>query len=209
MEAKIENGFASVTAGDWIVAPGQPAAVRGSFAAVAAPKVEGRGFWKRLFEPDRRRVRFLRLDGEMWCAAADRPFLTRLDLGERVSVVTDKLLLAPASSRRAGALVKSIPFSFKGAVATTELEIGWALTATRSRVAKVVVKEGETLGVRPESVVAWTGNRPTGFCPKLGLRDLVLPRAPRSLVLDFHGPAIVWFEGCEAPGFLRGRRAKP
>lgn len=208
MEATIENGCASVGDGEWIVAHGQPAAVRGSFAAVGAPKVEGRGFWKRLFEPDRRRVAFLRLQGEMWCAAADRPFLTRLDLGERVSVVTDKLLLAPACARRAGTLVKSIPFSFKGALATTELEIGWALTATRSRVTKVVVKEGETLGVRPGAVVAWTGRAPTGFCPKLGFRDLVLPRAPRTLVFDFHGPAIVWFEGCEAPRIFRKGRQK-
>lgn len=209
MEAKIENGFAAVESGEWIVARGQPAGVRGSFAAVSAPKVEGRGFWKRLFEPDRRRLEFLRLEGEMWCASSERPFLTRLDLGERVSVVTDKLLLAPSSSRRAGTLVKTIPFSFRSAFSTTELEIGWALAATRSRVAKVVVKEGETLGVRPEAVVAWTGRAPTGFCPKLRLRDMILPRAPRTLVLDFHGPAIVWFEGCEGPkGFRKGPAAR-
>ena len=207
MEAKIENGFAAVGTGEWIVARGQPAGIRGSFAAVAAPKVEGRGFWKRLFEPDRRRLGFLRLDGEMWCAEAERPFLTRLDLGERVSVVTDKILLAPSSARRAGTLVKTIPFSFRSAVATTEFEIGWALVATRSRVVKVVVNEGETLGVRPEAVVAWTGPAPTGFCPKLRLRDMILPRVPRTLVLDFHGPAIVWFEGCESPK-LFGKRGR-
>ena len=205
MEANIENGFASVGGGEWLVGRGQPAAVRGGFKAIPAPKVEGRGFWRRLFEPDRRRVDFLRLDGEMWCASAERPFITRIDLGERVSLVTDKLLLAPASSRRAGTLVKTIPFSFKGAVATTELEIGWALTATRSRVTKVVVKEGETLGVRPESVVAWTGRAPTGFCPRLRLRDVILPCAPRTLVLDFHGPAIVWLEGAATPRFRRGK----
>lgn len=197
MEAVIENGFASVGTGEWIVARGEPAAVRGVFAAVSAPKVAGRGFWRRLFEPDRRQLEFLRLEGEMWCALAERPFLTRIDLGERVSVVTSKLLLAPSSARRAGTLVKTVPFSFRQAFASTELEIGWAIAATRSRVVKIVVKDGETLGVRPESVVAWTGPAPTGFCPKLRVRDLFLPRAPRTLVLDFHGPAIVWAEGCE------------
>ncbi|MBQ8126016.1 MAG: hypothetical protein IJ173_09075, partial [Kiritimatiellae bacterium] len=44
-------------------------------------------------------------------------------------------------------------------------------------------------------VVAWTGNRPTGFVRRLGLWDVLLPRAPRDLLLHFHGPCIVWIEG--------------
>ena len=195
MEAEFENGFAVVGDGEWLVGAGQPAAILGRLTARPAPKVEGVPWWRRLFAPDRFRLSCQRLEGRMWCAAAERPFLTRLDLGERVCVVTEKLLVAPASARKGSRLVKAIPFSFRDAVCATELEIGWAVCATRSRVAKIVVKEGETLGVKPRVVVAWTGNPPTGYCPKLRTRDLFLPRAPKCLLLNFHGPAIVWVEG--------------
>lgn len=67
--------------------------------------------------------------------------------------------------------------------------------ATASRTTRVAVPEGETLSVRPESAVAWTGQRPSGFCPKLGLLDLLLPRGPKNLLLRFHGPCLVWLEG--------------
>lgn len=71
----------------------------------------------------------------------------------------------------------------------------WVVMATTSRTARVPVAEDETLSVRPESAVAWTGKRPSGFCPKLGLWDLLLPRGPKNLLLRFHGPCIVWVEG--------------
>ena len=71
--------------------------------------------------------------------------------------------------------------------------------ATASRTARLQVADGDTLSVRPESVVAWTGNRPTGFCQKLGLWDILLPRGPRNLLLHFHGPSVVWVEGANAP----------
>ena len=196
MEAVIENGVASVESGRWLVARGQPAAVLGAFAPAKGYRAPG-GWWSRTFSPDRQRLSFLETTGRMWCSAASRPFLTRLDLGEAVSVVTDKLLLAPLSARKGSKLVKLIPFSWKNATCMTVLEIGWALMATKSRVVKVVVKEGETLGVKPESVVAWTGPRPTGFCPRLRLRDVFLPRRPKCLRFDFHGPAIVWIEGAD------------
>lgn len=132
--------------------------------------------------------------GRVYCSSADRPFLTRLDLGEKVSVVIDKLLLAPLSAKKKRRLIRIVPFSFKNAIPVYELEIGWAIMATASRVKKIVVEEGGTLAVRPEAVVAWTGNRPTGFCPRLRLRDLFLPKKAR-LMLNFHGPTIVWLEG--------------
>lgn len=204
MEAELENGFAMVGDGGWFVAADQPAAILGTLVARRVPKVEGVSWWRRLFAPDARRMRCLELTGRMWCASAERPFLTRIDLGARVSVVTEKLLLAPASARKDGRLVKTVPFTLRGAVCTTDLEIGWALCATRSRVTKVVVKEGETLGVKPEAVVAWTGKPPTGFCPRLRVRDVLLPRAPKCLLLNFHGPAIVWLEGAAKSG---GRKA--
>ena len=67
--------------------------------------------------------------------------------------------------------------------------------ATASRTARIAVEDGDTLSVRPEAVVAWTGNRPTGFVRRLRLWDILLPRAPRDLMLHFHGPCIVWIEG--------------
>ena len=132
--------------------------------------------------------------GTSYCASSSRPFLARLDLGEKVSVVQDKLLVAPVAAKRKRRLIRVVPFSFKNAIAVFEMEIGWAVMATASRVRKMVVGDGETLTVRPDAVVAWTGNRPTGFCPRLRLRDLFIPRKAR-LMLNFHGPAIVWIEG--------------
>ena len=73
----------------------------------------------------------------------------------------------------------------------------WVVMATRSRTTRVSLADGESLGVRPEAAVAWTGPRPTGFCPRLRLLDILLPRGPRDLLLHFHGPAIVWIEGSE------------
>lgn len=132
--------------------------------------------------------------GFAYCSSADKPFLSRLDLGEKVTAVIDKLLVAPLSAKKKRRLIRIVPFSFKNAIPVYELEIGWAIMATKSRVKKLVVEEGDTLAVRPEAVVAWTGNRPTGFCPRLRLRDLFLPKKAR-LMLNFHGPAIVWLEG--------------
>ncbi len=71
----------------------------------------------------------------------------------------------------------------------------WVVMATASRTARIAVTDGDTLSVRPEAVVAWTGQRPTGFCPKLGIWDILLPRGPKDLLFNFHGPCIVWIEG--------------
>ena len=71
----------------------------------------------------------------------------------------------------------------------------WVVMATASRTARVSVADGETLSVRPEAVVAWTGPRPTGFCPKLGIWDILLPRGPKDLLFTIHGPSLVWIEG--------------
>ena len=67
--------------------------------------------------------------------------------------------------------------------------------ATEGRTKRLVLEDGQTLSVKPDAVVAWTGNKPTGFCPKLGVMDLILPRMPRELLLNFYGPGIVWVEG--------------
>ena len=194
MEAQFENGFARVDGGEWLYGMSQPAAVAGTLVAKRLPRAEG-SWWRRLFHPDRRRLQCATLAGRMWCGSRARPFLTRIDLAERVTVVTEKLLLAPPSARRASSLLRVVPFSLRNAVCTTALEGGWAVAATQGRTMRVAVAEGETLGVKPEAAVAWTGRAPTGFCPRLRFRDLVLPRAPKCLRLNFHGPCVVWFEG--------------
>jgi hypothetical protein len=74
----------------------------------------------------------------------------------------------------------------------------WVVMATASRTARLSVDDGDTLSVRPEAVVAWTGQCPTGFCPKLGIWDILLPRGPKDLLFSFHGPCIVWIEGALA-----------
>ena len=87
-----------------------------------------------------------------------------------------------------------------------QTDSAWVVMATRSRTTRIALADGESLGVRPEAAVAWTGERPTGFCPRLSLLDVLLPRGPRELLLHFHGPAIVWIEGAEP---LPLRKAAP
>jgi len=184
--AKIENGFASVGAGTWLMGRAQPAACLGNAV---------RRRWKGWRVPDRSKLSLVETSAETWCADATRPFLTFVPAAAPASVVSEKLLLAPADARSGGSLVRAVPLSARGALTVTEFASGWAVFATRSRTARLVVEDGDTLSVRPESVVAWTGPRPTGFCPKLGLLDLILPRGPRNLLFHFHGPAVVWVEG--------------
>ncbi len=83
----------------------------------------------------------------------------------------------------------------------------WVVMATASRTARVAVTDGDTLSVRPEAVVAWTGPRPTGFCPKLGIWDILLPRGPKDLLFNFHGPCIIWIEGASAHSSLVTRHS--
>ena len=138
-----------------------------------------------------------------WCAASACPFLTRIDCGVPVTAVSDKVLVAPAAARSGARLLRVVPMSFARSIRTTEFSSEWVVMATRSRTARVALADGESLGVRPEAAVAWTGPRPSGFCPRLRLLDVLLPRGPRDLLLHFHGPAIVWIEGSE-PRPLRG-----
>ena len=132
-----------------------------------------------------------------WCSAADRPFLTRIDCGVPVSAISEKVLVAPAGARSGARLLRVVPMSLARSIRTTEFSSEWVVMATRSRTARVALADGESLGVRPDAAVAWTGARPTGFCPRLRLLDVLLPRGPRDLLLHFHGPAIVWIEGSE------------
>ena len=85
--------------------------------------------------------------------------------------------------------------SGKGSLCVSQFGEEWVVMATASRTSRIQVPDGDTVSARPEAVVAWTGNRPTGFCPKLGLLDVLLPRGPKDLLLHFHGPCLVWVEG--------------
>ena len=187
---KIEGGFAEVGAGAWLMGRGQPAAFFGS-----AVRRRRKGFFLR----DRSALDLVETTGAAKCADARRPFLTHIPCAAPISAASAKVLVAPAAARTGAEVVKMIPMSLKGSLCVTVFGEEWVVLATASRTARLQVADGDTLSVRPESVVAWTGNRPTGFCPKLGLWDILLPRGPKNLLLHFHGPSVVWVEGVHAP----------
>lgn len=188
VEATIESGFAHVTDGTWLLGVSQPAAYRGT---MRERRMRG---W---VVPDRGRLRSVELSGTASCSDARRPFLVRIDCAENLAVVSDRILVAPAASRSGSRVVRAVPMSFRYAVPVTEFRNpGWAVAASASRVNRFVLKEDEVLTVRIESVVAWTTKTPTGHCPKLTMRDVLIPRRRmKSLWLSFYGPGVVWAEG--------------
>lgn len=200
VEALIENGAAKVPPGTWLCGCGQPAASLGKSVLRSL-----KGF----VVPDRAGVRTAAVEGTAWFASADAPFLTRIPAlpDESLFVVSSKVLVAPAASRVGAKSLKLVPMSFRRAAPVTAFRFGWVVTATRGRVTRVALAEGETLTVRPESLVAWIGKDPTGFCPRLSVLDIVLPRGPKGLAYSFHGPCVVWFEG--AAEAASGRRGRP
>ena len=207
---KIEGGFAEVGAGAWLMGRAQPAAFFG-----AAVRRRRKGWIVR----DRGRLDLVETNGAAKCADAVRPFLTYIPCAEPIFAVSDKVLVAPMSARKDAHLVKAIPMSAKGSLCATEFgergtgngergtgnrepgtgneEPGgkWVVMATAGRTTRVSVPDGETFSARSEAVVAWTGRLPTGFCPKLSIWDILLPRGPRDLLFTFYGPSIVWIEG--------------
>ena len=195
----IEGGFAEVGAGEWLVGRGQPAALFGEFR-----RLRRKGWFLR----DRAALERVRFGGRAYLSSVAAPFLTHIPCADKISAVSAKVLVAPVEARASSEVLKPIPMSIGGSFATTAFLQDWVVMATRSRTARIAVEDGETLSVRPDSVVAWTGNRPTGFCARLGLIDLFLPVSPRELLLNFHGPCIVWVEGAKAVGrkFEVGRR---
>ena len=225
--AEITGGFAVVGAGAWLFGPAQPAASRGTLrrrglkgfvcpdrAALSLCEIAAPGSQVQKSEPSNGEPPAERqAAAAAWCSAANRPFLTRIDCGVPVSAVSDKVLVAPAAARSGARLVRVVPLSFARAIRVTEFappsdlppegspepraDSSWVVMATRSRTTRVALADGESLGVRPEAAVAWTGARPSGFCPRLRMLDVFLPRGPRDLLLHFHGPSIVWFEGSE------------
>ena len=185
-EPKIENGFAVVEAGSWLIGQGQPAAALGKFSVKSL-----KGF----IVPDRRELFVLKSEGESYLSSSDRPFLTHLTSVESLSAVSSKILAAPFEARKEAKLLKIIPFSLRDAMPVTRFAIGWAVTATKSRIKRIVLKEGEVLCVKREAAVAWTGKDPVGVAGRVKLRDLFIPKRKTSLSLDFYGPKVVWVEG--------------
>ena len=205
---KIEGGFAEVGAGVWLMGRSQPAAFFGS-----ATRRRRKG----LFLRDRPNLDLVETSSAAKCADARRPFLTYIPCAAPISAVSSKVLVAPASAWTGAEAVKVVPMSMRSALCITmfgnmdveksedqtsgpqNLQIPhFVVMATMSRTARLQVEDGDTLSVRTESVVAWSGNRPKGFCPKIGLWDVLLPHGPRDLLLHFHGPSIVWAEGVNA-----------
>lgn len=187
-EVEIANGCAKAPKGEWLLAAGQPAAHAGDCRLTGL-----RGF----VVPDRSRLRVAVATDEVYCSSATNPFLTRLDAppDKPVSVVSGKVLIAPRSARTGARGIRLVPMSFRRTTVVTDFVGGWAVAATRSRVTRLALDEDATLCVRPDALVAWIGRDPTGFCRRLGVMDLLLPRLPRDLAFRFHGPAVVWFEG--------------
>lgn len=195
-EVRIDCGFAEVNAGTWLMGLGQPAAFFGN--AVCRRR---KGWCVR----DRSRLALVDTTSSAKCADSSRPFLTHIPCAAPVFAVSGKVLVAPAASRRDAHLVKAIPMSARNALCVTEFGEqgtedgeqggGWVVMATAGRTARVALEEDQTISVRPEAVVAWTGKRPTGFCPKLSLWDIILPRGSRNLLFTFYGPGVVWIEG--------------
>lgn len=188
---KIDGGFAEVRAGAWLMGRGQPSAFFGS-----AARRRRKGFFVR----DRQSLDLVETTSSAKCADARRPFLTHIPCAARISAVSSKVLVAPAAAWIGAETVKIVPMSMRNAMCVTVFGGEWVVMATTSRTARLQVEDGDTLSARPEAVVAWTGNRPTAFCPKLGVWDIILPRGPRDLLFHFHGPSIVWVEGACVEG---------
>ena len=189
-EPVIENGFAKVGNGSWLVGVRQPVAVMGSWVPHSL-----RGW----IVPDRSRLQRIDVTGTACCSSAVRPFLTHLPCAAPLTVISDKLLLAPVSARKGGRVLRVIPFSYRSALCVTDCTEEWVVLATKSRVTRMALEDAQVMTVRMESAVAWSAKDPTGFCPRLRLADILLPRRKDSnLMLHFYGPGIVWMEGADA-----------
>ena len=198
--ATIASGFAELGAGTWLTGRGQPAA---SLGDVVRRRRKG---W---FVRDRASLGLVESSGSTWFSDASRPFLTHIPCAAPVTAVSQKVLVAPAAARSGAELVRVVPMSLRGAICVTVFEREWVVMATASRTMRIPVEDGGTLSVTPESAVAWTGNHPTGFVQRLGVWDVILPRAPRGLMLHFHGPCLVWVEGANSQAARLANRQSP
>ena len=202
----IEGGFAEVAAGRWLMGRGQPAAFFGG-----AVRRRRKGWCVR----DRGVLELVETDAAAKCSDSSRPFLTHIPCAAPLFAVSGKVLVAPAEARKGARIVRAVPMSARNALCVTEFGApdeggAWVVMATAGRTARVALEDGQTLSARPDAVVAWTGKAPTGFCPKLSIWDVLLPRGARNLLFTFYGPGVVWIEGARGSGFCaigRGTRS--
>lgn len=174
----------------WLVGASQPTAVVGSCLPRSL---------KGWLVPDRSKLHLVEITEWACCGASKRPFLTQVPCAAPLSVVSAKVLVAPAEGRQGAKVLRVIPFSFRNALCVTRFASEWVVLATSSRTTRVSLQENELLTARVESTVAWTTQDPTGFVPRLGLGDILLPRQrDRNLMLHFYGPGVVWLEGSDA-----------
>ncbi len=199
----IENGFAIVKADeDLLCQPDGPTAIRGgSVTLTRLPLLKTVKWYKRLFTPDRFRLKKCQASNteiKLFFSDSKRPFLTLLGapMDSPLTVVTERLLVCPLRARIASSLQRVLPMSLKNAICTTQLQNCWCVMGTATRTTRVVLESTlDELTVKQEAVVAWTTPEPRGFCPKLRVRDMFLPRPPKNLGLIFHGPGVVWLQG--------------
>ena len=221
----ISGGFAEVESGRWLMGRGQPAAFLGT-----AVRRRRKGWRVR----DRSSLDLVEVGspnpgaaGMAKCADSSRPFLTHIPCAAPVFAVSDKVLVAPAAARRDAQFVKVVPMSLSSSICVTEFGVpgdgeaprgdaeasggdsAWVVMATESRTCRLPLEDGQTLSARPDAVVAWTTKRPTGFCPRLSVWDVLLPRGPRDLMLTFYGPGVVWVEGSAGHQSCRASTRRP
>lgn len=187
-EPLIENGFAVTNAGSWLIGRGQPAATVGKFT------VEGlKGF----IVPDRKELDVLKNEGKAYLSSSKRPFLTHVVSTGELTVVSSKILVAPFAARKEAKLFRVIPLSFRDSFAVTRFASDWVVTATKSRLKRIVLEENDVVCVKRDAAVAWTGKDPVGVAGRVKLRDMLIPKRKVSLSLDFYGPQVIWTEGTD------------
>lgn len=187
-EPLIENGFATLGRGTWLVSRGQPAVAVGAFSLKGI-----KGF----FAPDRHKLAVLQTEQPAQLASAKRPFLTHLTSVGALTVLSEKLLVAPLEAREGARLFRVIPLSGRKAFPVTRIKSDWAVMATQSRMKRIVLAEDEIACVKRDAIVAWTGKDPTCRAGRIRLRDLFLPKQDVSLALHFYGPQVIWVEGTD------------
>lgn len=186
IKVTIENGFAEVGAGEWLMSHAQPTAFSGKAQRLA------RRAWRL---KDRAHLNLVATDGSAHCGDRTRPFLTHIPCAAALGVISSKVLVAPNSARKRDYILRTIPMSLAHAKCVSEFTEEWVVTATRSRTKRITLEESQTLSVRPDAAVAWTCKAPTGSCPRISIWDVLLPRMPKDLLLTFYGPGAVWIEG--------------
>ncbi len=184
-------------AGTWLMGRAQPVAYSSSLRRLRRPGLMVR---------DRSHLELVQTAGESVCSSSERPFLTHIPCAAPINAVSEKVLVAPGASWTGAETLRVIPMSVRGSMCIScfalsegkgeaSQQASFVVMATAGRTRRLVAEDGQTVSVRPDALVAWTGKRPTGFCPKLGVLDMILPRGPKDLLLNFYGPCVVWVEG--------------